>query len=84
MLIKERLASAEMAHVNLQEKLLEVIFIGKISDVEIISELHELKDFVMAEDNQLLSSLQKHFLTFSDKRGHYDQIRFRQIISERL
>ncbi|MCK5679603.1 PAS domain S-box protein, partial [bacterium] len=73
-IIKERLALSEMAHVKLQEKLLETFFIAHLADVAIISELQELKK--VASGSTDYSSLENDFLSFSKTRGLYDQIRY--------
>ncbi len=73
-IIKERIALSEMGQVNLQERVLTTFFIGHIADVEIISELYELKKIAMGATDY--SSLGHDFLSFSGKRGCYDQIRY--------
>ncbi len=74
--IKERIAAAEMANVKYQERLLDVFFVGHISDVMLIAELHALKNFAVAENGVLLDSLKHDFLSFLSKKGDYAQIRF--------
>ncbi|MEA1922241.1 MAG: hypothetical protein U9N63_06245, partial [Pseudomonadota bacterium] len=75
-IVKEQLMFSEMAHIKLQERLLTSFFISHLADVEIISELHELKNFAVAENSYSLNSLQLDFLAFLNKRGDYDKISF--------
>jgi PAS domain S-box-containing protein len=74
--IKERIAAEEMANVKYQERLLDVFFVGHISDVMLIAELHALKSFALTENRVLLDSLKHDFLSFLSKKGDYAQIRF--------
>ena len=72
--VKQQLAFAEMAHVKMQERVLHTFFIGHFSDVGIISELNELKK--IASGSKDYTFLEHDFLSFSEIRGIYDQIRY--------
>ena len=74
--IKERIAAAEMANVKYQERLLDIFFVGHISDAKLIAELHALKSFAVSESNFLFDSLKHDFLSFLSEKGDYAQIRF--------
>ena len=75
-IVKEQLMLSEMTHIKVQERLLTSFFISHLADVEIISKLHELKNFAVTENSYSLHSLQLDFLAFFNKKGDYDKIRF--------
>ncbi len=74
--IKERIAAAEMSDVKYQERLLDVFFVGHISDVRLIAGLHALKSFAVSGSNFFFDALKHDFLSFLSEKGDYAQIRF--------
>ncbi len=72
--IRKHICLQENTHVHLQARTLETFFLSHLSDIEIISELNELKKIAAGGNDY--AGLEQDFLSFSRNRGHYDKIRF--------
>ncbi|MBQ09893.1 MAG: hypothetical protein CMD96_08895, partial [Gammaproteobacteria bacterium] len=68
--------SQETAHVNLQSRAIASHFRNIESDLAILSELHELRQFAEGHEDFSSKELGDDFLSISLRKGIYDQIRF--------
>ena len=71
-----RIETKETQQVKLQRVRLATHFHGVTSDLEIIANLHELKQLADNLSDHSTEELTSDFISFSIRKRHYDQIRF--------
>jgi PAS domain S-box-containing protein len=71
-----RIEGKEHDDINLQKSVIITHFYGIISDLAIISELHELKQFADHLQDYSSRELEHDFLSIASRKTIYDQIRF--------
>ena len=71
-----RIEAKEKDYVNLQKSIITRHFYGIVSDLEILSEFHELKKLAGNSEAYAEQDLEYDFLSVSRRKTIYDQIRF--------
>ena len=70
------LEANEKNNVNIQKKIITGNFTSVVSDLMILSEQHELQRILENSRDHTIKDLADNFLTFSKRKGLYDQIRY--------
>lgn len=74
--LRTRIETKEQEYVKFRKFVLNNHFFGVISDLEVISELHELRQFVNQLSDYSIEELEQDFLSISARKNKYDQIRY--------
>ena len=74
---KERVLfeTTQQQNVQLQKELIVINLKSIVSDLQVLSSHHELHEFINSENRILLDNISEEFLSFSQSKKIYDQLR---------